>query len=283
MPIGTVLPSAEKERAARVVTRREEFDRAAAEETAASLKGRLAVRVDDVSVEYQCPRERVVSLKEYVLRTLQGRSDHRSNDAVRALDSVSLELRAGEIFGVIGPNGAGKSTLLKVLSRVLPPTRGRVRVWGQVAPLLELGAGFHTELTGRENVFLNGALLGHPRALLAQMFDSIVAFSELGDFIDAPLRTYSSGMFARLAFAVATAVRPDLLLVDETLSVGDARFAEKCLDRIEQFRRSGTTILIVSHSDGLISKWCDRAAWLHGGRLRRVGPAAEVVEMYLRQ
>ncbi|HYE72421.1 MAG TPA: ATP-binding cassette domain-containing protein, partial [Blastocatellia bacterium] len=156
----------------------------------------VAIRLDKVSVEYYVPREHIFSLKEYMIRTIQGRSGQDKSNVVQALHEVSLEIHAGEIFGVIGRNGAGKSTLLKVLSRVFPPTSGRVRVWGSVAPLLELGAGFHPELTGRENIFLNGALLGHSQAKIKEVFDQITDFAEIGDFIDAPLRTYSSGMSA---------------------------------------------------------------------------------------
>jgi ABC-type polysaccharide/polyol phosphate transport system ATPase subunit len=197
-----------------------------------------------------------------------------------ALDSVSLAVREGEVFGVVGRNGAGKSTLLKVISRVLRPTRGRVRVWGHVAPLLELGAGFHAELTGRENVFLNGALLGHTRAEMVQKFEEIMAFADLEAFIDAPLRTYSSGMVARLGFAVATAWNPDLLILDEVLAVGDEAFQQKCHQRIRAFRQHGATVVLVSHNLGQIEALCQRAIWLDHGAVKAEGDPSAVVSQY---
>jgi ABC-type polysaccharide/polyol phosphate transport system ATPase subunit len=182
--------------------------------------------------------------------------------------------------GVVGRNGSGKSTLLKVIARVLRPTSGRVWVKGRVAPLLELGGGFHPELTGRENVYLNGTLLGRTRREIAERFDWIVDFAELWDFIDAPLRTYSTGMVARLGFAVATAWEPEVLLVDEVLAVGDQGFQKKCQARLAEFRRAGATILLVSHSPELVRGLCGRALWLDGGRVRALGPTDRVTESY---
>jgi ABC-2 type transport system ATP-binding protein/lipopolysaccharide transport system ATP-binding protein len=237
----------------------------------------LSVSLEEVAVCYRVPTERVVSFKEYVIRRLTGRIRYRP---VWALRDVSLEVGLGEVVGIIGPNGAGKSTLLKVIARVLRPTRGRVRVWGRVVPLIELGAGFHPELTGRENVYLNAAVLGHSRQDTDARFASIVEFAELGDFIDAPLRTYSTGMVARLGFAVATAWEPDILIVDEVLAVGDEAFQQKCRERIEMFRRRGVTVLLVSHNMNQVQSMCTRAVWLHQGRVRAVGPPAEVVRAY---
>jgi len=197
-----------------------------------------------------------------------------------AVNHVSLDIYPGEVFGVIGQNGAGKSTLLKVVARVLPPAQGCVVIKGWTAPLLELGAGFHPELTGRENIFLNGAILGFTRKEVEGFFEEVVEFSELGEFIEAPLRTYSSGMNARLGFAVATVQRPDILLVDEVLSVGDEAFQEKCFKRITSFREKGTTILIVSHSMGTIEEMCQRAAWLDHGVLKFVGKPIDVIGAY---
>jgi ABC-type polysaccharide/polyol phosphate transport system ATPase subunit len=184
------------------------------------------------------------------------------------------------VFGIIGANGAGKSTLLKVISRVMRPTEGRVRVYGRVVPLLELGAGFHPELTGRENIFLNGAILGFTRREMEAKFQRIVEFSELQDFIDAPLRTYSSGMWARLGFAVAIDTEPDILILDEILSVGDEAFQRKCVARIEELRQHGVTILLVTHNTELVASMCSRAAWLDHGRLQLVGEAAVVAQAY---
>ncbi|MBI1761764.1 MAG: ATP-binding cassette domain-containing protein [Acidobacteria bacterium] len=235
------------------------------------------IRLENVSVEYRAPSERITTFKEYAIRLLQRRVQQNQ---FKALRNVSLDINQGEVFGVIGNNGAGKSTLLKVISRVMKPTGGRVWVKGRVAPLLELGAGFHPELSGRENVFLNGTLLGYKHAEMKELFDSIVDFAELWDFIDAPLRTYSTGMAVRLGFAVATATRPDILIVDEVLSVGDERFQEKCAARMTEYRKGGTTILLVTHASAVIKKICDRAVWLDHGQIGLLGEVHEVVEAY---
>jgi ABC-2 type transport system ATP-binding protein/lipopolysaccharide transport system ATP-binding protein len=241
---------------------------------------RIVIRVEGVSVRYRVPHERISTFKEYAIRALQRRVTY---DEFFALHDVSLDVKASEVFGVIGRNGAGKSTLLRVISRVMRPTNGRVWRQGRVAPLLELGGGFHPELTGRENIFLNGALLGHSRTEMARRFDEIVEFAELSEFIDTPLRSYSSGMSARLGFAVATSVQPDVLIVDEVLSVGDERFQQKRSARIDRFRSDGATILLVSHNATLVQSLCDRAVWLDKGRVKVVGPAAEVVSSYQNQ
>jgi lipopolysaccharide transport system ATP-binding protein len=236
------------------------------------------IRLEDVCVEYRVPSERIGTFKEYMIRLLEGRVKHRK---FNALDEVSININRGEVFGLIGQNGAGKSTLLKLVARVLRPTHGRVVVSGHVAPLLEVGAGFHPELTGRENVFLNGAMLGFSRQEMQEKFSRIVEFSELGDFIDAPLRTYSSGMSARLGFAVATDSQPDILIVDEILSVGDEAFQHKSFERIQAIKAQGATILLVSHSMTTIENMCQRAAWLHHGRMIAHGDAKAVVAKYI--
>jgi|WetSurMetagenome_2_1015567.scaffolds.fasta_scaffold03648_2 ABC-2 type transport system ATP-binding protein len=237
----------------------------------------IIIRLEGVSVRYRLPRERIASFKEYAILTLQRRISY---DDFWALSDVSLEVCKGELLGIIGLNGAGKSTLLKVISRVLKPTRGRVWVRGRVAPLLELGAGFHAELTGRENVFLNGLLLGYSHAEITNHFQEILDFADISGFIDAPLRTYSTGMAARLGFAVATMKQPDILIVDEVLSVGDEQFQRKCHNRLTEFQENGTTTLLVSHSTELVAKLCNRAAWLEHGHLRMLGEAADVLEQY---
>jgi ABC-2 type transport system ATP-binding protein/lipopolysaccharide transport system ATP-binding protein len=237
----------------------------------------VVVRLENVSVEYRAPRERINSFKEYAIRLLQRRVRH---EEFKALRNVNLEIGQGEVFGIVGHNGAGKSTLLKVVSRVMKPTQGRVWVKGRVAPLLELGAGFHPELSGRENVFLNGTLLGYTHGQMEALFESIVEFAESRDFIDSPLRTYSTGMAVRLGFAVATATRPDILIVDEVLAVGDEQFQEKCKARMAEFRQSGTTILLVTHDSNLVAKICDRAAWLDHGEVLTVSDPAEVIDQY---
>jgi ABC-type polysaccharide/polyol phosphate transport system ATPase subunit len=199
---------------------------------------------------------------------------------VEAVRGVNFSLAERELRCLIGPNGAGKSTLFKLIARVLYPTEGRVIVAGRIAPLLELGLGFHGELTGRENVLLQGALLGFSRRQMRRRLDDIVAWAELSEFIDSPIRTYSSGMTARLAFAVATDVQPDILLVDETLAVGDERFQTKCRERIGAFRRAGKTVLLVSHDLAQIRENCRRAVWIHKGRLVRDGVADSVTAAY---
>ena len=238
---------------------------------------REIIRLEKVSVQYRIPEERLGTFKEYAIRFLQGKLRFHT---FWALHDVDLAINRGEVFGLIGKNGAGKSTLLKVVSRVLRPTKGRIVLYGKVSPLLELGAGFHPELTGRENVFLNGSLLGYSKKQMDECFDQIVDFAELRQFIDAPIRTYSSGMYARLGFAVATAYVPDVLLVDEVLSVGDEEFQKKCFARINEFRAKGSTIIFVSHSMAQIENMCQRAAWLNKGNLELIGDPATVIEAY---
>ena len=226
---------------------------------------------------YRAPGERFHTFKEYAIRWLQRRVKKRE---FWALKDVSLKIYRGETFGVIGSNGAGKSTLLKLAARVLRPTTGRVVVVGHTAPLLEFGAGFHPELTGRENIFLNGAILGFGHRQMEEKFDRIVDFAELWDFIDAPIRTYSSGMIARLGFAVATDIEPDVLLVDEILSVGDESFQHKSAARMQAFRDRGATILLVSHDMDSIEQICHRAVWIDHGQIRALGPVDEVIDAY---
>jgi len=238
----------------------------------------VVIGVEDASVRYFVPREQVPTFKEYAIRFLQRRIH---NDEFWALKNINLQVKRGEIFGLIGSNGAGKSTLLKLMARVLRPIGGRVWVRGRVAPLLAMGAGFHLELSGRENVFLNGTMLGYSEKHMRARLDSIVAFAELEDFIDAPMRTYSSGMVARLGFSVATDQMPDVLIVDEALAVGDTAFQKKGLDRIREFQKNGATTLYVSHGMGEIERTCDRAAWLDHGQLRFVGTPKEAVDLYL--
>jgi ABC-2 type transport system ATP-binding protein/lipopolysaccharide transport system ATP-binding protein len=235
------------------------------------------IGLESVSVRYRAPREPIRSFKEYAIRLLQGGLKYEEFHALR---EVSLEIRRGEFFGIIGHNGAGKSTLLRVISKVLKPTEGRIWVAGRVAPLLELGAGFHSELTGRENVYLNGTLLGYTRAEIDSLFDEIVAFSDLGEFIDAPLRTYSTGMTVRLGFAVATAKQPEILLIDEVLSVGDEQFQAKCMARMEGFRAKRASIILVTHDSAMVQRVCDRAAWLDHGAVQAVGAPGEVISAY---
>jgi ABC-2 type transport system ATP-binding protein/lipopolysaccharide transport system ATP-binding protein len=232
------------------------------------------IGVHRVSVRYRVPLERILSLKEYAIRLLSGKISHVVHDALR---EVSLQVARGEIFGVVGRNGAGKSTLLRLLARVIQPTTGRVWVRGRVSPLLDITGCFHPELSGRENIFLNGAVLGLSRVEIRRRLEGIVAFAELGDYLDAPVRTYSSGMIARLGFAIATDVDPDVLLIDEVLAVGDEAFREKCFARFRQFRDRGVTIVLVSHDLFAVEKLCHRVLWLEDGGLALIGEACEVV------
>jgi ABC-2 type transport system ATP-binding protein len=237
----------------------------------------LAVRLDNVSVRYSMPINRVATFKEYIIRTIQGQMHYQD---FWALNNICLEISKGETLGVIGKNGAGKSTLLKVISRVLVPTKGRLQVQGVVSPLLNLGAGFHPELTGIENIYLNAALLGHSRQEIRNKMDEILEFAQIGKFIDAPLRTYSSGMVARLGFSVATSWVPSILILDEILAVGDEEFREKCYIRLTSFQNTETTIILVTHDMTLIEKFCKRAAWLHNGELRYIGDVSAALESY---
>lgn len=239
----------------------------------------IDILLENITVVYSAPVERIRTLKEYAIRSLKNNNNNQKR-TFKALDNISLEIKRGEIFGVIGRNGAGKSTLLKVISRVLIPSEGRVVTNGLVYPLLQLGAGFHPELTGRENVFLNGTLLGHTSAEIKERFDEIVDFSEIGGFINAPVRTYSSGMQARLGFAVASAWQPDILVLDEVLSVGDVAFQEKCLNRMRAFRESGTTTVLVTHSPSTLAEMCERAVLLDTGKIINLDAGIKIAEEY---
>jgi len=209
-------------------------------------------------------------------------SGRTSKEDFWALKNVSFEVRQGEVLGIIGRNGAGKTTLLKILSRITEPTEGRVRVKGRVASLLEVGTGFHPELTGRENIYLNGAILGMSRAEIRKKFDEIVAFAETEKFLDTPVKRYSSGMYVRLAFAVAAHLEPEILVVDEVLAVGDAEFQKKCLGKMESVARGGRTVLFVSHNMAAVEAMCSEAILLVEGRLQFVGPVADTISLYLR-
>ena len=228
-----------------------------------------------VSKRFQLQEGR--TLREFVPALLKGRG---WTDPFYALRDVTFSIDRGETVGIIGRNGSGKSTTLKLIAGVTAPTEGEVRVEGRVSPLIELGAGFHPDLTGRENVHLNASILGMSGKEIRQQFDNIVDFAELWEFIDTPVKRYSSGMYVRLGFAVAVHSNPEVLLVDEVLSVGDAFFQEKCLAKMHEFQRQGTTIVVVSHSLDLVASFCERAIWLDHGRIVAEGPAAAVVQQY---
>ena len=243
---------------------------------AADAASDAVVRLDDVGVRYRMAIDKGLSLKELIVRR------HRRRIAdYEALRGVDLEIRRGETIGIIGSNGAGKTTLLRLIARVLYPTSGRIRVRGTVAPLIDLFGVLHHELTGRENAYLTGALLGIRRREMRKRMDSIAEFAGIGDFFDAPLRTYSAGMMVRLAFATATSVDADILLIDEALAVGDAAFQRKSSARIDEFRRAGATCVVVSHDVQRLAAMCDRIVWLDRGRVIEVGQSGEVVQRYL--
>lgn len=236
------------------------------------------VKVEDLSVRLSLQKEKVTTLRERAIRFVERRPVEM--EEFWPLRNISFEIARGEVFGIVGRNGAGKSTLLKTIAGVVAPTLGNVEVQGRIAPLLELGAGFDHEMTGRENIFLYGSLLGFPRRKLVERFQHIVEFSELDEFIDVPLKNYSSGMTARLGFAVATDVDADILIVDEALTVGDSRFQLKCMERIENFRQRGMSILFVSHNTEQVRRLCARALWLDNGAMAMCGPVDEVMAAY---
>lgn len=241
-----------------------------------------AIVIDNVSRIYQkySARHRFQTFKSALLRGDFFRT-LKSAELVTALEDVSFTVDKGRTFGVIGENGSGKSTLLKIVAGITKPTSGRIAVNGKVSALIELGAGFHPEISGRENVFINGIMLGLSKKEIQRKFDQIVGFAELEEFIDAPVKTYSSGMYMRLGFSVAINVNPDILLIDEVLAVGDASFVPKCLDKIDDFRRRGKTILFVSHDLATVEKICDRVVWLKNGRVMTIGEPKRIVDTYL--
>lgn len=236
-----------------------------------------AVKLQNVSMHFNSSSEKIENLKEYFIKILKHQLFFKDFVAV---SDVSLEIKKGEVFGIVGTNGSGKSTLLKIISGILTPTTGTVDIDGKIAPLIELGAGFDGDLTAKENIYLNGAVLGYEKDFLDEKFNDIVDFAELWDFMDMPLKNYSSGMIARIAFAIATVVNPDILIVDEILSVGDFLFQQKCEKRIRELMESGVTIIIVSHSIGQIESMCDRALWIEKSIPKMIGPAKDVCAAY---
>lgn len=235
------------------------------------------IQADHVSMSFHMDVNRTTNLKEWVVRWLK--KQHRYDDFY-ALKDVSLSIEQGEVVGLIGRNGSGKSTLLKVISGIYKPTQGTVVTAGRVAPMLELGSGFDQELSGRENVFLNGAIMGFAEEKLREKYQEIVDFSELGEFINMPLKTYSSGMMMRLAFSVATLIEPEILIVDEILAVGDSNFQQKSFNRMMNIIQGGTTVLFVSHNMSQVRELCSRVIWLDHGRIVREGPTDEVCDAY---
>lgn len=235
------------------------------------------ISVDQVSMKFRLASERVDSLKEYFIKTIKSQI---STNEFWVLKDVSFHVRKGDALGLIGLNGSGKSTMLKIIAGVLKPTKGSVAVRGEVAPLIELGAGFDFDLTAGENIFLNGALMGRSHEEMERSYEDIVEFSELREFIDVPVKNFSSGMVSRLAFAIATVGIPDILICDEVLSVGDFRFQEKCQRRIQEMLDAGTTLLFVSHSIDQVAQLCNKIVWLEKGNMKMFGEAGEVTEIY---
>lgn len=240
----------------------------------------IVIDVNNVTIRFNMANQKVDNLKEYVIRLVKKELLFQEFLAVK---DVSFQIRKGEAWGIIGTNGSGKSTLLKAVSGILKPYRGSIRIKGSIAPLIELGTGFDPNLTARENIFLNGCVLGHTEKYMKEHFDEIVEFSELQDFLDSPIKNFSSGMKARLGFAVATMVRPEILIVDEILSVGDYAFRKKCEQRMNEMLSGGTTLLYVSHSMDEVKRLCGHALWLDRGNARMIGTAAEVCEAYLEE
>ena len=237
----------------------------------------LMVKVDNLGIRFNLAKERVDSLKEYFLKFTKGALHF---EEFWALDGVSLEIEKGDFYGLVGINGSGKSTLLKTIAGVFKPTKGSVQVNGTIAPLIELGAGFDMDLTARENIYLNGAVLGFSKKFMDEHFQDIVDFSELHDFLDVPLKNYSSGMVARIAFAIATVTDPDILIADEILSVGDYAFQEKCEKRMAELLAKGTTVIFVSHSIEQVKRMCNKATWLEHGKVIMTGDAETVCDAY---
>jgi lipopolysaccharide transport system ATP-binding protein len=253
--------------------------------SSSAMSGELAIRVEGLSKRYRLgARQPYRRIGDALLRPFRGggSSRRKRNPFLWALRDVSFEVEQGEMLGVIGSNGAGKTTLLRVLSKITLPTKGKAEIWGRVGTLLEVGTGFHPELTGRENVSLNGAILGMSRREVAGKYEEIVAFSQLSDeFMETPVKHYSSGMRVRLAFSVAAHLEPEILFIDEVLAVGDAAFQQKCLGKMEEVANSGRTLFFVSHNMGMVTGLCSRAIWLDGGKMRMDGEPQQVVEAYL--
>lgn len=235
------------------------------------------ITLEAVTMKFNLSKERIDNIKEYFIKLLKHQLFY---EEFIALDQISLEIQAGEVFGIVGLNGSGKSTLLKLVSGILKPSSGIVRINGSISPLIELGAGFDYEMTARENVFMNGSVLGYPRETMRERLFDIIEFAELEEFMDVPLKNFSSGMVARLGFSIATLVKPDILIVDEILSVGDYQFQQKCENRIQELMSGGTTVLLVSHSIEQIRRLCSRVLWLEHGKQKQLGTTDEICSAY---
>ncbi len=243
------------------------------------LDENIAVRVEHVSMEFKITKDKIDTLKEYVIRTLK--RNKQDKEKIRVLDDISFDVYKGDKLGILGFNGAGKSTLLKILAGIYEPTYGKITINGKVAPLLELSAGFDKNYTGKNNIYLNGAFLSMDKNFLDEKYDEIVEFSELGEFINYPVKNYSSGMRAKLGFSIATLINPDILIVDEILSVGDIKFRKKSSEKINELMAEGVTVLLVSHSISQMRKICDKCIWIDNGKVVMQGPSDEVCDAYV--
>lgn len=238
---------------------------------------KVKIKIDDVSMCFRLSADKISSLKEFITKLIKNKLSYKE---FWVLNNINFEIYDGEVVGIIGRNGSGKSTILKIISGILKPTRGNVEVNGNVVPMLELGSGFDHELTGRENIYLNGSILGYSEEFINSKIDEIIEFSEIGEFINEPIRNYSSGMLMRLAFSIATVVNPEILIVDEILAVGDENFQQKSKKRMLELMAGGTTVLFVSHNLEEIRKMCDRVVWLDKGSIRMIGKSDEVCDSY---
>ena len=238
------------------------------------------IELDNVTMKFNLGIEKNFSIKQAFVNFLNPKHKRQKKEYFCALNDISFSVKKGEVVGLIGSNGAGKSTLLKVVSGVMKPTKGKVKVEGAISPMIELGAGFDMELTARENIYLNGAILGYSKKFIDSKFENIVEFSELRDFLDVPIKNFSSGMTAKLAFSIATVVEPEILIVDEILSVGDIKFQEKSKNKMLDMIKGGTTVLYVSHSLQSIKELCDKVVWIEHGKMIKMGPAKEICEEY---
>lgn len=247
--------------------------------TTKEIEDNVAVRVEHVSMEFKITKDKIDTLKEYVIRTLKRNKEDK--EKIRVLNDITFDVYKGDKLGILGFNGAGKSTLLKILAGIYEPTHGKITINGKVAPLLELSAGFDKNYTGKNNIYLNGAFLSMDKHFLDEKYDEIVEFSELGEFINYPVKNYSSGMRAKLGFSIATLINPDILIVDEILSVGDIKFRKKSSEKINELMAEGVTVLLVSHSISQIRKICDKCIWIDSGKVVMEGPADEVCDAYV--
>ena len=241
------------------------------------------IELNNITMKFNLNIEKEFSIKQAFVNFFSFKKKKKKKEYFCALNDISFNVKKGEVVGLIGSNGAGKSTLLKIVSGVMKPTKGKVKVHGAISPMIELGAGFDQDLTARENIYLNGAILGYSKKFLDEKFDDIVEFSELKDFLDVPIRNFSSGMTAKLAFSIATVVEPEILIVDEILSVGDIKFQEKSKGKMLEMIKGGTTVLYVSHSLESIKDLCDKVVWIEHGKMIKMGPAKQICEEYYKK